>query len=472
MLFVEPLGGGCVSGLGSAPLFLFGAAMIQRIAADALGIWSFHARRGPRVSNLVLFAKLKYAALICAFLTACQAGACADDFIKLRIALDQQGCYSLLAFCRECNLKLHSAYDLDAIEDRRIELTAIERLALQAAAEAAPDVLQVQFQSRDLIVRLPDPENDAVRRRNRRRLEKLLGIDIPDWPADKGLHLPARFAANERAVLLIHGLDSDLKAMEGLALACANWGIEVLQFDYPNDGPLAWSGERLSKDLKELARTHTGVRLTIVAHSMGGLVARYCFETPERNPGCVTDLFLLGTPNCGSHLAAGQDWLEWIQEIQPRGMSGWATVRDGLGEAGVDLQPGSAFLTSLNARQRPAGVRYHVAIGRRGFISDDDFLKGFRELERLLERREVSLDKRLQILGFARRAEELRTGRGDGVVPIESARLKGVTTEKVFDLNHIEFLITPRDAPEKSLVFQWISDVMHWPSARQESHEQ
>ena len=75
--------------------------------------------------------------------------------------------------------------------------------------------------------------------------------------------------------------------------------FKALVFDYPNDGPIAWSGDRLSDDLKALSAPNPGLRMVIVAHSMGGLVSRYCLETPGKQPSCVTDLFTLGTPHHG-----------------------------------------------------------------------------------------------------------------------------------------------------------------------------
>ena len=58
-------------------------------------------------------------------------------------------------------------------------------------------------------------------------------------------------------------------------------------------------------------------------------------------------------------------YLETFSKNVPR----WATLQDGLGEAAVDLRPGSEFLKTLNARQRPpAGVTYHVAAGRKSLV--------------------------------------------------------------------------------------------------------
>ncbi len=126
-----------------------------------------------------------------------------------------------------------------------------------------------------------------------------------DWPEKNGLHLPDDFHPSARTILLIHGLESHAGQFDRFQQACRKWGVQTLVFDYPNDGPIAWAGDRLSDDLKALSARNPRLRVVIVAHSMGGLVSRYCLETPGKLPGCVTDLFTLGTPHAGSALSGG-----------------------------------------------------------------------------------------------------------------------------------------------------------------------
>ena len=103
-------------------------------------------------------------------------------------------------------------------------------------------------------------------------------------------------------------------------------------------------------------------------------------------------------------------------------------ITDGLGEAGRDLRPGSAFLTSLNARPRREGVRYTVVVGTqspvrrvtagclasasRSIGGSAAGVWGVRQLKN----------------GLGRAADRLRDGAtdGDGPVSIASARLPGV----------------------------------------------
>ena len=238
------------------------------------------------------------------------------------------------------------------------------------------------------------------------------------------------------------------------------WGVQTFIFDYPNDGPLRISGRRLRKELFQLSSKHPRLDLVVVAHSMGGLVARYALERVAPAPSCVTDLFTLGTPHQGSRLAVGQPWLEvivapdWQDRLNP-----FAGMRDGVGQVVRELLPGSEFLKQLNAFSRPAGIRYHVAAGRQGFLSE----QRRRELIDALQKQRARIGKgEVDILRIIT-APELQTGKGDGAVTVESAtKLHGAITTRVFELNHIELIRQKVARPEEAEVFRWIVDTLHW----------
>lgn len=380
--------------------------------------------------------------------------------IELKVPLRDGRFYSLHGFIDECNDKLGMQRGQDDISDEVVELTGIERAALLLANDA--DLLKVRFEQDRLILIIPDSQDEVVRRRIRNRLGLLFGIDLNEWPANRGLHVPADLDSSRRTVLLIHGLEAGIDCLRPLQTAFEQWGVQVLLFDFPNDGPAAWSGERLSGDLRRLAAAYPDLRLSIIAHSMGGLVARYALETPGQNPGCVTDLFLIGTPNAGSRLSGTQPWLETWQEILPQPQAVRDAITDGLGEAANDLRPDSPFLATLNRHPRPPDVRYYCGIGRRSFVSDEQREVIEREIRSFLQRRSTPEDVQERILSLLR-AAELQDGRGDGAVTISSARLPDVDAEKTFDLNHRELLRLPAEAPEEGEVFRWIVETLQWP---------
>ncbi|NQV24731.1 MAG: alpha/beta fold hydrolase [Rhodopirellula sp.] len=384
------------------------------------------------------------------------------QFVELVIPLDEKQTYSLRGFCLECNRKLGTDYALDVITDRRIQLTPQEQrlLRLLARPELLGEDVSVDLQNDRLVLRLPNPQSSEARQDWRRRIESLLGIRVPDWPAGKGLHLPENFDPQRRSVLLIHGLEASLTDLQGLSRACQRSGLQTLLFDYPNDGPVAVSGRRLHAELTQLAQQNPQLRIAIVAHSMGGLVAREALENGRPALTCVTDVFLLGTPHRGSALSRGQPWLELVFQSDAESSAAWASVRDGLGEAAQDLKPGSFFLQTLDARRRPAGMRYHVAIGTRGFVDARRLAELRRSLDERLQLRGASDLQRARLAGFLDQADALCTGQGDGAVTIDSARLPGADSQRMFDLSHIELLQVPEKKPESSPVFQWILETL------------
>jgi len=382
----------------------------------------------------------------------------ADDArIALTIPLEQGRWYSRQAVQEECHRQLGTPLPSEMEEDRRIELTVAEKAALLLANEAG--VLDVRFEPDRLTIWIPNAEDDGVRREHRHRLERLFGISLPDWPEEKGLHVPERFDPKKRTALLVHGLEGNLNGLERLADACEATGFQILQFDYPNTGPIAWSGDRLCQELSTFALEHPTAHLVVIAHSMGGLVVRHCLESPECDLSCVTDVVFLGTPHQGSFLAGESDLLELFDRPVFSKEEFARKLNEGLGEARMDLQPGSLFLRTLNAQPRPQNVRYHVGLGTKSFVTADQA----EEITQVLQRRLAAPDLPSALRARwqqVRDAPEWVPGQGDGAVSASSAHLPGADHERTFALNHLELKDLPGAKPEESAVFQWILDVI------------
>ena len=246
-----------------------------------------------------------------------------------------------------------------------------------------------------------------------------------------GLLMPAAFDPSRPLVVLVHGLD------------CANWtdmhellargGYQVATFNYPSDQPVADSAALFADRMTLLRRTFPRASVDVVAHSMGGLVARAYVEG-DSYAGGVDRLILIGTPNAGTGWSRARMLLEWQEHYMlwrhdPRWRPSWM-ITDGLGEAGRDIRPGSAFLKSLNARPRRDGVRYTVIAGSQSPVSRvaaDSVAKvagwrGFGPLRRGLG-------------GVADKLRGRATG-GDGPVSVKSTRLKGVDDFVLLQADH------------------------------------
>jgi pimeloyl-ACP methyl ester carboxylesterase len=213
----------------------------------------------------------------------------------------------------------------------------------------------------------------------------------------------------------------------------------VLMFRYPNDGPARKSGEQLASELTRLRKAHPEIEVAVVAHSLGGLVARTAIEDPKLDPGNVRQLIMVATPNQGSHLAylpGGFDVLEHLAKRDPNAGRFKASWSDGLNEARSDLRPDSKFLRELNARKRNPNVRYSLILGNDAALSEGSV----GELTRLLKLAQQK-SKTLQIVSprldpILTDPREFTRGKGDGVVAVERGRLSGVKDTIVLPFRH------------------------------------
>ncbi len=264
-----------------------------------------------------------------------------------------------------------------------------------------------------------------------RRTQFGLELDA-DWqkaPVDKGL------------VVLVHGYQSRPERHDSILKEVRAAGIPCGVLRYPNDQPLDKSAALLAKELRRVAAAQSPRPVTILALSMGGLIARAAIEDPSLDPGNVRRLIMVGTPNHGSQIAQfamGADLFEFLIRSPQGSLTKrlYASVEDGLGEAAGDLRPGSEFLVGLNARKRNPKVRYSLFLGTGGPL-DEETLKRWRArmsqqgkgrgLVRFITR---EVERSLEDLN------EVIRGKGDGVVAVERGRLEGVEETVVLAFAH------------------------------------
>ena len=228
----------------------------------------------------------------------------AMDDVQFVLPLNSGRFYSLRSFCEESNRKLGTHYQLEKTADRQIELRGLERAALLLADDAG--LFKAQFESDRLVLTISDRQDDQSRRIIRDRLSRILRVPISSWPSHLGIHLPKDFDSSRPTVLLTHGLEGDALSLQPMTMVFVRRGVQVATFDFPNDGPIAWSGDRLSTELKELVVHHPRLHVAIVGHSMGGLVARYCARNARQEsrlrdgrvpPGDAKSRLLPGRPS-------------------------------------------------------------------------------------------------------------------------------------------------------------------------------
>jgi len=119
-----------------------------------------------------------------------------------------------------------------------------------------------------------------------------------------------KVAAAKNILLLVHGIIGDTEGMAKGVKAC---GLDhefdlVLTYDYENlSTPIGETAQKLKSQLAAAGlRENDNKRLTLLVHSMGGLVSRWFIEREGGNK-VVDHLVMCGTPNNGSPFGKIED---------------------------------------------------------------------------------------------------------------------------------------------------------------------
>jgi pimeloyl-ACP methyl ester carboxylesterase len=212
-----------------------------------------------------------------------------------------------------------------------------------------------------------------------------------------------KVATAKNPLLVIHGFTGDTDAMAAsLPNIVAQNGRSVtdeydliLTYDYENlTTSIQDTADLLKGHLKDAGIT-ADKGLTILAHSMGGLVSRYFIEKLEGDK-LVKQLVMAGTPNAGSPFGKLADWIDstknvlnmaitFMPGIIPTAARFLAALR--LAQKGLDhaadgaekiktlpqMKPGSDFLTELNGPASTVhGVRYSIVAGDASIYRTDE----------------------------------------------------------------------------------------------------
>lgn len=186
----------------------------------------------------------------------------------------------------------------------------------------------------------------------------------------------AKVAAARRVLLLVHGIAGDTAGMADCVKAC---GLDqqfdlVLAYDYENlHTPIAETARELKAQL-DAAGVGDGHHLTLLAHSTGGLVARWFVER-EGGHGIVDHLVMCGTPNHGSPIGRIDEARKivgllttlaanYLPVLLPHVGFVWLAINGSkkLTPTLEQIHPASEFLRTLNESADP-GVPYTILAG-------------------------------------------------------------------------------------------------------------
>ncbi|HEX8911850.1 MAG TPA: hypothetical protein VF796_05790, partial [Humisphaera sp.] len=282
-----------------------------------------------------------------------------------------------------------------------------------------------------------------------RRLERVLSTGRAFRPAGGafGITLHTEVFLDKPMTVLVHGLDSGNEVWGALTQnMVAEGGWQAGFFRYPNDGPIGQSAELLADCLADVRLRYPKLRINLLTHSMGGLVARDYVEGPMYRAGTVGKLVMVCPPNHGSpytKLRWALEVAEQYNQYRQKGFDCAQMKADGHGEAGAEMACGSEFLKRLNARPRRDGVAYTIIAGDRSAVNNVaadwvDCTAGalggkLGNVWGIRQTRE----------GLAGKAQNLRAAPADndGPVPVASTGLDGVADHTIVHADHIGLIV-------------------------------
>lgn len=203
--------------------------------------------------------------------------------------------------------------------------------------------------------------------------------------------ITTKVAQANKILLYIHGIIGDTKSLvpsvqlakiteNGQQKPLKNKYDLVLTFDYENlHTTIEENAQSLREELELVGlKANHGKQLDIVAHSMGGLIARTFIEKEAGNQ-VVQHLVMLGTPNAGSPWPTVQDWAFAALGFGLNQLSAivWPTkmlalllgILEANDNALDQMNPKSHFIKIL-AKNLDPKVRYTIIAGDRSLIPE------------------------------------------------------------------------------------------------------
>jgi pimeloyl-ACP methyl ester carboxylesterase len=220
--------------------------------------------------------------------------------------------------------------------------------------------------------------------------------------------------AAPKLLLVIHGLcTNDLQqhaqhhgyATEPGELLAARLGYFPLYLRYNSGLHVSQNGKDLSLQLEQLVERwpHAIEDLSVVAHSMGGLVMRSAIHQAQQQgmswPAHLKNVVFLGTPHHGAPLERAGNWLDQVLEHAPY-VKSFAALGQ-MRSAGItDLRYGN-----LLAQDWDGHGRFELKSDKREIVPLPGSVSCYAVAATLAEKRSILSDRLL----------------GDGLVPLRSA---------------------------------------------------
>jgi pimeloyl-ACP methyl ester carboxylesterase len=142
-------------------------------------------------------------------------------------------------------------------------------------------------------------------------------LDVPDLgPCTDSADRALRLHTGHPVTVLVHGCNGSAGRFRSLAQLYAFHGQQAVCFSYDDRESLVASARRLNAALDRLSRSVPGRELTVIGHSMGGLVARKAMEPDAAVPKdeARKKLVTVSAPLAGIQVASacGSTALHWL----------------------------------------------------------------------------------------------------------------------------------------------------------------
>jgi pimeloyl-ACP methyl ester carboxylesterase len=216
-----------------------------------------------------------------------------------------------------------------------------------------------------------------LRRNDVNRLRAVEYREDGSFSSDEG-NVTEKVAAAGSVLLLVHGIIGDTEGMVEGVKAC---GLDrkfdlVLTYDYENlSTPIAETAQKLKSQLAAAGlHADDNKKLTLLVHSMGGLVSRWFIEREGGNK-VVDHLVMCGTPNNGSPFGQVDDARKVLNLLTGLAMNYMPTLvpfsstvimllnrSKKLTPTLEQMNPGSDFIKTLNSSDDP-GIPYTILAG-------------------------------------------------------------------------------------------------------------
>ena len=157
------------------------------------------------------------------------------------------------------------------------------------------------------------------------------------------------YDSHKTPVLLVHGAAGSPQDWRYFIDALDRSRYQPWIFYYPSGARLDTVSLLLRKKLYDLEPRYRFDRLYVVAHSMGGLVARSALIEPDRHNRAVKLFVSLSTP------WGGEPRAKTGVEHSPAVIPSWK-----------DMEPDSDFIRHVYSKQMPEAMRYYLFFGHKG----------------------------------------------------------------------------------------------------------